>query len=142
MKVQVSFSADTPADVRKLIATLAAFNIEESIEGSANEVDPPAAEAESTEPDKKRKPREAKIKAEKAEKPKEAETEFDFEADFNDDATPTKVDLAAIRTLVNEKATDHAAAIRATMGSFNVTKLGDLKPAQYDLFFKAINNLK
>lgn len=128
MKIEVVFSAENSADVTKLIATLAAYQ-----SGTT------AREPEETPvPDTKK----TRKKKEEKEEPQKGVDSFDS---FDDDEAPTasKIDLEAVRTLVNDRAQEEGLSpkIRATMGSFNINKLSELKPSQFDNFYKAIKAL-
>lgn len=127
MKIEVVFSAESAADVTKLITTLQAFK------AGLSEEAPDPAEVKT----RKRKPVKEEAPAEDA---------FDFEADFNEEQvedTTEKVDLDKIRTIVNAQAEKGLKeGIVKTMGSFSVKKLSELKKEQYDTFYKAIKNLK
>ncbi len=139
MKIDVTFSAENQDDLRKLIATLVAFN------NSGPVKNVPADTGETPDAPKERKPRKTK-EPKPAEPGTDDNTDFNFEDDFNEEPTDPEngaIGLEEIRELCNEKGTaGHGATIRKIMGAYGVSKLGDLKAAQFKTFHAEVSKLK
>ncbi len=140
MKIDVTFSAENQDDLRKLIATLVAFNNSGPVKNI------PSDPGETTDAPKEKKTRKAREPKATENPNEEPEPEFDFENDFNEEPTDPEngaIGLDEIRVLCNEKGTaGHGATIRKIMGAYGVSKLGDLKPAQFKTFHTEVSKLK
>lgn len=142
MKVQLSFTAESADDLKKLQVTLASFVSAGNIVASAVEG---ITGVDFTLPDEpKAKGGKGKGKKVEEEAPKKPEFSFDDEPIFEASEATIAYTLKQIRELCTGKASENEEnekKIRHIMGSFGISKLADLAQEQFKNFYLSIYKL-